>query len=334
MPNAIYSLDGNKRAMLRLGYFGTDALTGPPRTGTVKQLTPDGDTITATLRPGDNVAMRFLGIDTPEKRLPLPFGDPDSFVTLDSPLWMAYLDAPFSAGTPFTASLTSFIEALTADGGAAMNHFEHGQLAEDELEGFVEADIAEYLLAGLIADRSGFRFFAQFAYEVMEGYGRFLCFVNRDQPDGMEPSPRPPDYNTRMLASGRASPYFIWPNVNPFRVAGSILAAVIPPGSASVVAASDPKLSEARAMVRQARTAGIGIFDPVNPLRLEAFELRFLSRQKPPDRWVIDLTKQDDILLHPQNYFSIPRAEDRLFINPEHVPLFLQAGWVRQEAPL
>jgi len=49
---------------------------------------------------------------------------------------------------------------------------------------------------------------------------------------------------------------------------------------------------------------------------------------------VIDLTKQDDILVHPQNYYSIPHAEDRLFINPEHVPLFLQAGWVRQEAPL
>ena len=62
--------------------------------------------------------------------------------------------------------------------------------------------------------------------------------------------------------------------------------------------------------------------------------MRYLSRQRPPRRWVIDLSKQDDILVHPQNYPSIPNEEDRLFIQPQHVPLLVQAGWVRQQAPL
>jgi hypothetical protein len=174
----------------------------------------------------------------------------------------------------------------------------------------------------------------RFAFEVMDGFGRLLCFINRDQPNGNVPSARPLDYNTRMIQSGLAAPYFIWPNINPFRAQGSIMDAIFAPGAANDVAESDSKLREARQMVRRARQAGIGIYNPADPLRLQAFEVRFLSRQLPPDRWVIDLSKQDDILVHPQNYHTIPNAEDRLFINPEHVPLFTGAGWVRQQAPL
>jgi hypothetical protein len=98
--------------------------------------------------------------------------------------------------------------------------------------------------------------------------------------------------------------------------------AIFAPGAANDVAESDSKLRKARQMVRQ---AGIGIYNAADPLRLQAFEVRFLSRQLPPDRWVIDLSKQDDILVHPQSYHTIPNAEDRLFINPEHVPLFTGA---------
>lgn len=41
------------------------------------------------------------------------------------------------------------------------------------------------------------------------------------------------DYKTRMLQSGRAAPYFIWPNINPFRARGSTLDGVFAPGTAN-----------------------------------------------------------------------------------------------------
>jgi hypothetical protein len=48
----------------------------------------------------------------------------------------------------------------------------------------------------------------------------------------------------------------------------------------------------------------------------------------PPDRWVIDLSKEEDVLL-PQHYHAIPFPENRLFVPAEFVPLFLEHGWRR-----
>jgi endonuclease YncB( thermonuclease family) len=334
MPGAIESFNGQKRAVARFGFHGRDPATNEPVTGTVEQLTPDGDTINISFLVGDNIGVRFLGIDTPEKALPAPGGNPNVFVPLTNNVWIDFLNDPFGNGSPFTQSLTTYILGQVAGGGAAQNHRRHGDNAENALEGFITADVNEYLQAGLIQNQKEFRFFMRFAFEIMEGFGRFLCFVNRDQPDPNVPSPRPLDYNTRMIQSGLAAPYFIWPKINPFRAQGSIMEAIFAPGTAKDVAESDSKLREARQMVRQARQGGIGIYSPTDPLLLEAFEVRFLSRQRPPDRWVIDLSKQDDILVHPQNYHTISNAEDRLFINPEHVSLFTEAGWVKQQAPL
>jgi len=42
---------------------------------------------------------------------------------------------------------------------------------------------------------------------------------------------------------------------------------------------------------------------------------------------VIDLSKDDTVILRPQSYFKIPNAEDRLFIPGEFVPLFAAKGW-------
>ncbi len=334
MARAIENHNGQKSAIFRFGFHGTDAATGEPRIGSLKQLIPDGDTINISLRSGDNLGVRFLGIDTPEKSLPLPGGNQDRFVALAHADWAAFLDDPFEDGSPFTESLTNRILTQTAGGGAALNQHKHGSDAEHELERLVDADLQEYLGAGLIRDAAGFEFFVRFAFEIFDGSGRLLCFINRNQPDRGIPSERPADYNTRMLASGLAAPYFIWPNINPFRARGSILNAVFAPGTANEMAQTDAALKEARRLVRAARHAGSGIYNTGDPLRLQAFEVRFLSRQLPPDRWVIDLGKQDDILVHPQNYHTIPNIEDRLFINPEHVPLFTRAGWVRQQAPI
>ena len=45
------------------------------------------------------------------------------------------------------------------------------------------------------------------------------------------PDPRPFSYNERMLEAGKTSPYFIWPNINPFQRApqsGPVITPVTP----------------------------------------------------------------------------------------------------------
>ncbi len=66
-----------------------------------------------------------------------------------------------------------------------------------------------------------------------------------------------------------------------------------------------------------------------NPLRLEPFELRFLAQRRAPERWVINLSKNDSVLLASQEYYTTPNVEDRLFIPDEYIPLFEASGWKR-----
>ncbi|NTU75368.1 MAG: hypothetical protein HGA86_04535, partial [Anaerolineaceae bacterium] len=47
----------------------------------------------------------------------------------------------------------------------------------------------------------------------------------------------------------------------------------------------------------------------------------------------IDMSSDDNLLIRPQGYYRIKNAEDRLFIPPEYVPLFVEAGWHRQPRP-
>ena len=86
-------------------------------------------------------------------------------------------------------------------------------------------------------------------------------------------------------------------------------------------------MRKARDAVKLARANGLGAFDPADPLRFEAFEVRFLGRGEVPIRAVIDLSRDDTVILRPQSYFKIPNPEDRLFIPGEFVPLFAAKGW-------
>ena len=125
-------------------------------------------------------------------------------------------------------------------------------------------------------------------------------------------------------------PYFIWPNVDPFRKQGSLVDSVLPPGTANHEAEKPGgALQVARQFVRDARAQHLGVFGPDDPLRLLPFELRFLARRSPPDRWVIDLGRNDDTLINPQAYFQVADPEDRLFVPAEYVPLFVEKGWRR-----
>lgn len=302
-----------------VGHVGLGIYGG--QVGTVRRQVYDGDTI--NVRALGNFGVRFLGIDTAEMKIPLP-GE-RTFTSLSSPRWDAFLSDPFAAGGPLSSSqfsnqLINNLQARSGPGVAA-NHRRFAEMAEDALEDFVQNDMSEMGVA-----EEEFEFFLRFAFEIMDRYGRFLCYINRNQPNANFPSPRPQSYNLRILQTGLALPYFIWPNINPWRARGSILKAVMPPGSALTQAESDPALRDAQQAVRDARNGHLGVFETNDPLQLEPFEIRFLSRTVPPDRRVIDLSKNDNVLLHPENYHQV-NSEDRLFISTEHVPLFLQADW-------
>lgn len=290
--------------------------------GSVRQQVHDGDTI--NVRAAGNFGVRLLGMDAPEISIPLPGGD--RFILLSDQRWEEFLSDPFAEGLPgFDPPLEPALMGYLRDragAGAAANHHRHAGAAEDAFEREILADM-DVLGQG----KEEFRFFLAFAYEVMDRYGRFLCYINREQPDAREPEPRPRSYNERLLAAGVANPYFIWPNVDPFFKKPSVAAAVIPPGGAAKLAGGDNALGDARQAVRAAREQGLGLFEAGDPLRLQAFEVRYLSRRRPPDRWVIDLSDAGDALIPPQRYHEVPNPEDRLFIPEEYVPLFVEAGW-------
>jgi endonuclease YncB( thermonuclease family) len=302
--------DGFSVGFARLGRHGDGR-------GTPGQQVSDGDTV--SVEADGNLGVRLLGVDAPERALTLPEvateavdrrpGEP--FVPLTDERWERFLSDPFAgAELRLRRSLRDHLEPLLGPGSAA-NHARFAQAAKLALRGLVESDLEE---SG--ATRDEFRFFMAFASEVIDGYGRLLCYLNRDQPR----PPRPPTYNERLLISGDVLPYFIWPNVDPFRVQPSLVAAVPRPGSA-------PPLADERAAVAAARTQGLGVWGGDEPLRLSPFELRFLARLAPPERWVIDLAARDDRLLAPQLYPRIDRPEDRLFVSEAFLPLFESRGW-------
>lgn len=314
MAKAIEDIAG-----LKVGHFGLG--THGAGIGSVKQQVHDGDTI--IVRTLGNLSIRFLGVDTPEVSITLPPGG--RFESIGGASWAAFLDDPFSDRFGAIALAPALQRHLAArvGSGCAANHFKHAQAAQRALEAEVQAD-----LDAAAVERSEFRFFLAFASEVMDGYGRLLGYVNKEQ----RSKPRPPDYNGRLLAAGFALPYFIWPNINPFRKQTSMVDAVPPPGGAAALANRESSLRAARMAVRAARDEQRGVFEAADPLRLEPFELRYLAGRRPPSRWVLDLTSDGDMLLPPQRYFEIPNPEDRLFVPEQYVALFVEKGWRRGAA--
>lgn len=312
-----------KKSGLTTGIAALGNWGGKP--GTVKQEVHDGDAVTVQTR--GNFGVRLLGVDAPEISFTLP--GRKGFTYLHNEDWETFLCDPFAEAFPFTKEvnpidldpgLHDYLQRKVGP-GTAMNQHQHADKAENELEKEISKD-----LEVLGQSRADFRFFLAFAHEVMDRYGRFLCFINRHQPDEHEPEKCPPTYNERLLEKGLVSPYFIWPNINPFRRKKPLTNAVLDPDAIR----KDKTLAIAREWVLQARKGGRGIFDTENCLKLLPFEVRFLARRRPPDRWVIDLTKDDKVLINPQQYYTIPNVEDRLFVPAEYVPLFVKEGWKEQ----
>ena len=318
MPKAIRADSENNRTT---GFALPGLYSGKP--GTVIQQVHDGDTI--NVMPKGNIGVRLLGIDTPEVSYVYP-GPKFMFVDLKDARWNEFLKTPFDNrwGTlkvTFSDSLKSFIQSkVTGEPGTSHDH--HAQRATDRFREMVSQDMKV-----MGQDLASFSYYLRFGFEIMDGYGRFLCTINRNQPKQDVPEPRAPTYNMRLLEEGLAFPYFIWPNINPWDRPDSVAKSVIPPGKAKNMAENDSELVMARTRVQQARERHLGVFNMTSPLLLEPFELRYLSRRDLPSRYVIDLTSDSNHLIHPGNYFSIPHPEDRLWIPAVYVPLFEKAGW-------
>jgi endonuclease YncB( thermonuclease family) len=306
--------DGLTYGLFGLGIHGS----GP---GSVPQQVHDGDTV--NVRAIGNLSIRFLGIDTPEVSFMLPEPGHPPFRSIRDPAWEVFLTDPFAAGLPPLAldgALSANLRARLGP-GAATNHAVHAEAAHRALEQEIQNDMN---VRGLM--KEDFQFFAAFTREIADRYGRLLAFLNVND----QSAARPLDYNTRMLQLGLATPYLIWPNVDPWRSQGSLIDAALPPVQFRQQANGSGRLRDARNAVAQARANGVGIFGAAAPLRIHAFELRFLAQRRAPDRWVIDLGSNAPTLLQPQNYHTIVKVEDRLFVPGDYVPLFERAGWQRQ----
>ena len=311
----------------------------------VEKAVSDGDTIHVRA-DGEAFSVRMLGVDTPETKLFLPESRGQQhrpFHSTGGQKWIDYLTRPLAAEQgPFLRADRSEGTAREVLGlglqaslaqrvgpGCAANHRFHAERAHRGLEGLVEVDYDERQAQG-----TPFRFFLAFSFEAVDRYGRRLAFIHRE--DTPEEQERRTSYNAGILRQGLALPYFIWPNIEPFRSQDTLEEAVPRPGELGLWLADAPKLEEARRAVRQARSRGQGVFEAVpgvGKLRLLPFELRFLADRRAPDRFVLDLSEGNRAtqLYPPTLYYRIRRPENRLFINREHLPLFEARGWtVRQ----
>lgn len=319
MPKAIRTDSENNRTT---GFAIPGLFDGQP--ASVEKQVHDGDTL--NVRPDGDIGVRLLGIDTPEVSFAFP-GPRLRFVSLEDNSWNQFLKDPFNSRwgeyqRPVSEEMRSWIMSKVG-GSPGSIHYEHAEKATTGLRNLITKDMQ---IMG--QDLSTFGYYLRFGFEVMDGYGRFLCTINRNQPRRTVPTPRPPTYNMRMLERGLAFPYFIWPNVNPSDRPESIAKAVVPPGKARELAETDTELKMARAFVKEAREKHVGLYDAMDPCLIEPFELRFLSRRSIPSRHLIDLTSDSNRLIPPQRYFEVPLPEDRLWIPGIYVPLYKEAGWI------
>jgi hypothetical protein len=305
----------------------------------LKRSVKDGDTIGIAFDGSQSI--RFLGIDTPEKSFKAPFrldrnGDPVFVdIGLHAAAWDAYLKDAITPGGQHNVPLGQPLRQRLArriKPGVAANHALLAAAASKALFDHVSKDVTDLANGQLDA----FGIFGAMAHEPFDGYGRILAFLRPEQRD-VPPAQRRIEYNTRQLAVGAALPYFIWPNVEPFRKATLISEAVFPPPVLRQRARASRSLKQARDAVRAARQARAPntVFDPQRPLQLAAFELRFLADRRAPSRVVVDLAAADNepILWPAEAYFVVPNPEDRLYVPVEYLALFKQNGWRDPTAP-
>ena len=298
---------------------------------TIDDIVTDGDTV--KIRFDGRVDIRFLGIDTPEKRLKFPNTE-RSFFDLDNERWLGVL--PATEPTTFIRSpaLVDHVRPLLTD-ATLSNQLDLANSATTALSDLIAQEFAKvtqfHADEGLDVPTVP-SFWLTMTEELFDGFARVLAYVDIDKPRSVRGGPT---LNERLLIGGHAMPYFIWPNVVPYLLKGRSFDSIPPmSGFAAFLKQQDDRglLARARSAVADARTQGLGVFRPGDPLRAEAFELRYLLEKTGPKRFVIDMDNAERGLLAPEEYISIPQQEARLYVNPVDVPLFMLKGWVLSEA--
>jgi endonuclease YncB( thermonuclease family) len=315
----------------------------------------DGDSVNVNLLADGALARsRLVTVDTPETKYKLPpsLGGPNrAFRALSDAKWTTFLTGAtnvnlhglidgHTAADAFGAGLLArFISRLGAT--CAANHLAHGQRAHRHLEALVQQDVTARAGQG-----RPYGFMLDFAVERVDRFNRLLCFLSCDD-TGVPPGQAlgGVSYNEKMLRSGMAIPYFIWPNVDPNvpRAPGPLRAAAVPPpGQLQAWLANNQTLQALRNAAQAARQALSGIYAGFTDaqgnshaaLQLLPYELRLLADRRAPQRHVLDLSKIGTPaalnLLHPCDYFRIPNLEDRLFIDAADLPAFVAQGYVLQ----
>lgn len=332
---AFFEIYDLKRAYVKLPPYGKDDST--TLQDRLNRHVHDGDTVNVIASGYFNI--RFLGADTAEVSIDYPEGLkpkglPRYYKWPRTEEHNEYLKDPFAynSSDKFRKSLGEDLfnhlqKKLTSK--TALNHQRHADKAAEFLRKRIKDDIQKHQSTH---NSIKFRFFLAFAHEIMDRYGRFLGYIDREK-SKEELEKDDLTYNEIMLRKGLASPYFIWPNINPFRGIESLTKAVYPPNKFKEKINEDNKLSRARKFVRDARKKQIGIFEENDPLKVLPFELRYLFRRKAPDRYVIDMStsSSDPTLLKPTEYWRISNEEDRLFVDEHFVPLFKEKGYRIQE---
>lgn len=215
--------------------------------GSPKRAVSDGDTIAT--RALTNLALRFLGVDAPEKGLFRKQADgSERYVGIADPGWDGFLQGQLAAMTgALEPPLRSYLQARVQPGVSA-NHAHHARAATLALEALVQDDLRFYEKTP-----ESFRFYLAYGREVLDGYGRLLCFAAPDVPSPTPQRPRRASYNTRLLEGAHASPYFIWPNIDPFREQQTPFGAVLKPKNFWAEVNASRTLQGARATVKQSR---------------------------------------------------------------------------------
>lgn len=317
MSTKAFEVNGN----IKMGHFQFGVRNNTH--GTSDQEIHDGDTV--GLNTTLNFSSRFLGIDAPEISFTIRTDVP--FVPIEDPKWVTFWTSGEWKNMPLKPALLNHLVARIGDGSqVAANHKQLADVARNELKAMIDADMQA---SG--TDKDSFWFFLAFGSDFFDSYGRTLCYLNAERSIFTPPATANKlSYNERLLQSGAVTPYFIYPNTEPFLSSQPFDAANLKPTGFWKMIASSQKLQAARASVAAARTAAIGIFAPANALILLPYEIRFIARKDSfgPDRFVIDLSKNgSNKIIKPERYFSIKNVEDRLFVSKEHVPLFLINGW-------
>jgi endonuclease YncB( thermonuclease family) len=135
---------------------------------------------------------------------------------------------------------------------------------------------------------------------VLDRYGRPLCYLlSRENQES---------YNLKLVQSGWAIPYFIYPNAVSATEEGAWEYDMI-------------RLMQDAAI--EACEKNLGVWPYIHDI-LIPMELRFLIRREPPVKYCADL--KNNLLYPPQEYYRVP-IENRLFFYVKDVFAALQKGF-------